>query len=199
MATDLLFSLIGFAFAASVTPGPNNLMLMASGARFGFRRTLPHMLGVSIGFPVMVLAIGLGLGEVFRANPQLRDIMKWLSAAFLLYLAWRIAGAGGLRSSEARARPLTMIEAGLFQWANPKGWAVALSVIPIYASGRASALMETGTIASVFFVVALVTCATWIWFGDAIARLISNPRRARLFNIAMAVLMFASVVPMLFE
>ncbi|MCC6946710.1 MAG: LysE family translocator [Bradyrhizobiaceae bacterium] len=125
--TENLFAFLLFAIAGSITPGPNNMISTASGAAFGFARTLPQMLGVSVGYPVMIVAFGFGLGEVFRQVPWLHEALRYAGSAFLLYLAWRIASAVGVDRAEAK-RPLTLIEAALFQWLNPKAWTPSVVV-----------------------------------------------------------------------
>ena len=136
MNLEFLTALILFCFVSSVTPGPNNLMLMASGANFGFRRSVPHMLGISIGFTLMVALVGLGLMQVFDAIPASYTILKVFSAAYLLWLAWKIANAGRPQGSQTGARPMTFLQAAAFQWVNPKAWTMALSAITLYAPTR---------------------------------------------------------------
>ena len=124
-----MLALSAFAFVTSITPGPNNLMLLASGMNYGFARTVPHMLGISVGFGVMCLAVGFGLHELFTRHPVVYEVMKWAGVAYLLYLAWRIATAGVVSDAKgsARGKPLTLWEAAAFQWINPKAWAMAVS------------------------------------------------------------------------
>ncbi|MEZ5839322.1 MAG: LysE family translocator [Hyphomicrobiales bacterium] len=195
---DILISLIGFSLATFMTPGPNNIMLLSSGARFGFQPTIPHILGVALGFAVMATIVGLGLAQVFVTHPEIHDAVKWVAAAYLLYLAWRISGAGGAHGGDGRGRPLTFLEAALFQWMNPKGWTIALSVIPLYMTRDGDPYFEIARIALVFLFVGLGSASTWAAFGKAISRLVAKPRAARIFNIAMALLLVASIVPILF-
>jgi threonine/homoserine/homoserine lactone efflux protein len=136
MSPEILSALLLFAFATSVTPGPNNLMLMASGANYGFRRTVPHMLGISLGHLFMVVVLGLGLAQVFTTWPVAHAMLKVLSVAYMLYLAWRIATAAPPGEARATGRPFTFLEAAAFQWVNPKAWAMALTAISVYAPGR---------------------------------------------------------------
>lgn len=133
MRQDVLYALILFCFVSGVTPGPNNVMLMSSGVNFGFRRTLPHLLGVVLGFALMVALIGLGLDAIFAHVPQLLPIMRWAGAAYMLWLAWRIANSGPVRDGDARGRPLGFFGAAAFQWINPKAWAIAISALTAYA------------------------------------------------------------------
>ena len=129
MTHELLIALLGFAFVTSVTPGPNNMMLLASGVNFGFRRTVPHMLGISIGHSLMVFLVGLGLAGVFKAWPPALVMLKVASVAYMLWLAWKIAHAGAPGEGTARARPFSFLQAAAFQWVNPKAWAMALGAV----------------------------------------------------------------------
>ena len=134
MSPELLLPLISFAFVSSITPGPNNLMLLASGVHFGFVRTLPHMLGIGIGFTLMTFLVGLGLGEIFKLVPALYTGLKYLGAAYMLYLAWKIANSSPIRESETVGRPMTFLQAALFQWVNPKAWVMAVYAIVTYTA-----------------------------------------------------------------
>jgi threonine/homoserine/homoserine lactone efflux protein len=190
---ELLIPLTLFALAGTITPGPNNVMLTASGASFGFRRTLPHMLGITIGFPVMVVAVGLGLGEVFTRYPQLHLALKYAGAAYLLYLAWRIAQASGPDSGEAGGKPLTFLEAAGFQWVNPKAWMLAVSSIPAFTTVGGNYYAELAVIALVYGAICLPSCAAWCMFGVAIRQLVSSPGAARVVNLVLAATVAASV------
>jgi threonine/homoserine/homoserine lactone efflux protein len=132
MSLDLLVALIGFAFVTSVTPGPNNLMLLASGVNFGFRRTMPHMLGVGFGFMFMILVLGLGLSAVFVAYPVAHDALRVVGGAYMLWLAWKIANAGAVGDGTSSGTPLTFLQAALFQWVNPKAWVMGIAAIASY-------------------------------------------------------------------
>lgn len=191
---ELLIPLITFAIAGTVTPGPNNVMLTASGASFGFRRTLPHMLGITFGFPVMIVAVGLGLGEVFTRYPQLHLGLKYAGAAYLLYLAWRIAQASGPENGEAGGKPLTFLEAAGFQWVNPKAWMLALSTIPAFTTIGGNYYAELAMIAVVYLAICMPSCAVWCAFGMAIRRLVSSPSAARVVNLSLAAAVALSVV-----
>lgn len=194
MSDPLLWALFGFALTTSCTPGPNNAMLTASGANFGFRRAIPHMLGVMLGFPVMVLAIGVGLGAIFTALPWLHAVLKYAGAAYLLYLAWRVANAGRSAGPGA-AKPIGFLEAAGFQWVNPKAWIMAVGALAAYTDPSASAWLEAGRVAFAFLVSGLVSCTMWCGFGVAIGRLLTTERAFRIFNIAMALALVASLIP----
>lgn len=196
MSIELILALCSFAFVSSITPGPNNLMLMASGANFGFRRTVPHMLGVGIGFTVMVLLVGAGLMQVFDRWPVAHDVLKAVSVAYLLWLAWKIARAGEPGQGKSGATPITFLQAAAFQWVNPKAWFMALTAITAYAPDRS--LWAVGMVALVFGAINLPTVSTWTLLGQEIKRVLTNQRRLTLFNWTMAGLLVASLVPVLF-
>ncbi len=191
-----LFSLFAFALVASITPGPNNIMLMASGARFGFVRTVPHISGILVGFPTMIFAIAFGLDRVFKAYPVVHDGLKYVGATYLLYLAYRVARAGGPHDVEAGARPLGFVGAALFQWSNPKAWAVALAVVPLYTTVGGNFAAELAAIVLIFFLIGVFATVGWCSFGTVVARWLSTPRTAAAFNLAMGLLLVASVIPM---
>ncbi|HTW29465.1 MAG TPA: LysE family translocator [Acetobacteraceae bacterium] len=194
-----LIPVAGFAVAMSGTPGPNNAMLAASGASFGFVRTTPHMLGVALGFPLMLLAVALGAGAPLRAWPWLQSGLRWIGIAYLLWLAWHIArlqpdAAGPRRRA---GRPLSFLQAAAFQWVNPKAWvAAAGAIVTFVPPGR---LQPALLLATVFLVVTMVDVALWTAAGAASARVLTTPRALRRFNLTMALLLVASVLPMLLE
>lgn len=196
MSPDLIFAFMAFAFVSSVTPGPNNLMLMASGANFGFRRTIPHMLGISIGFVFMVVLVGIGLMQLFDAWPASYIILKGLSIAYLSWLAWKIAMAGQPGKGEAGARPFSFLQAAAFQWVNPKAWAMALTAITAYAPGRD--LASVTLVAIVFGAVNLPSVSTWTLLGREIRRILNGPKSLTVFNWTMAALLIASLWPVIF-
>jgi threonine/homoserine/homoserine lactone efflux protein len=191
--------LLGFVVVATCTPGPNNFMVLASGANWGLARTMPHILGIAIGFPVMILSVGLGLDAVFKAFPQLYDILKWVAFAYMLYLAWRVANAGRPKLEEEGGRPLGLFGAALFQWVNPKGWALMIGALTLFTTPDGNHLFEVGLIAVLFGLVCIPNGIVWALFGTGIARFLENDRHRRVFNVVMAVLLVASVVPTLFE
>jgi threonine/homoserine/homoserine lactone efflux protein len=191
---DTILAIALFGFVAAATPGPNNVMLTASGSAFGFVRTLPHVTGIVVGFPLMVIAVGLGLGEIFTRYPQVHLILKYLGAAYLLYLAWRIAQAGRPDGGSADARPLTFLEAAAFQWVNPKAWMIALSAIPAFTTVGGDYHAELALIGIVFFVVSIPSAIIWCLFGVGIRRLIRSSQTARIVNLALAAIVALSVI-----
>lgn len=198
MSAQILLALAGYAFVSSITPGPNNMMLMASGANYGFRRTIPHLLGVSLGFALMIALVGVGIMQAFEAWPALADVLRIVSILYLLYLAWRIANAPPPSAKTASgARPMSFVEAALFQWVNPKAWTMALTAIALYAPDRS--LGAIATVALVFTALNLPSVSSWVWLGREMKRVLTNPVRARAFNIGMAALLVASLVPVVLE
>lgn len=193
MTQDILFGLLAFAFVSSITPGPNNLMLLASGANYGFRRSLPHMLGISVGHSVMVLLVGLGLMRLFDAWPPLHAILTVAGIAYLLWLAWKIAHAAPPGTGDARGRPFSFLQAAGFQWVNPKAWQMALTAITLYAPERSVA--GVALVAVVFAMTNLPSISLWTVMGQNLRALLSRPARLRAFNWTMAVLLVASLIP----
>lgn len=195
MTLDTLLALIGFAFVTSVTPGPNNMMLLASGVNFGFRRTLPHMAGVAGGFVVMAFLVGLGLAGLFRSFPASLLVLKAASVVYMLWLAWKIARAGAPGAGEARPRPMSFLQAAAFQWVNPKAWAMALGALAAYLPVPSPA--GSLAVAAVFGAVNLPTVAIWAAAGQGLRHALTRPAALRAFNWTMAVLLTASLWPVL--
>lgn len=193
MTPDLFLALLGFAFVTSVTPGPNNMMLLASGVNFGFRRTLPHILGIGAGCVVMVFLVGVGVAGVFRAWPPALTLLKVVSVGYMLWLAWKIAHAAAPGEGRSRPRPMGFLAAAAFQWVNPKAWAMALGAAAAYMpdpSVGASALL-----ALAFGLVNLPSVSVWAAAGQGLRRWLDDPRRRTVFNWSMAALLVASLYP----
>lgn len=195
MTLDLLTALATFAFVTVMTPGPNNLMLMASGINFGFTRSIPHMLGIGLGFPLMVACVGLGVMQIFDLWPLSYTLLKIGSVAYLVYLAWKIANAAPPRNAETSGKPLTFLQSAAFQWVNPKAWSMALSAITLYATGRD--LASVLWVAGVYVVVSSISTTSWTLLGQQLRRLIQNQTRLRIFNWLMATLLIATLIPVL--
>ena len=197
MGLDVFLALVVFAFVSSVTPGPNNLMLLASGVNFGFRRTVPHMAGIGFGFWLLLMAVGLGLGTMLSAFPALHLALKVAGGAYLLYLAWRIAMSRSLaEKSEGGARPMTFIEAAAFQWVNPKAWVMAVTAMAVYTNPQAPFLSML-LVTAAFAAVNLPSVSVWAGFGMGLRGFLADPVRLKWFNIAMGVLLAATLIPML--
>lgn len=193
---ELLGPLILFAAAMCLTPGPNVVMVTASAANFGFRRAIPHILGITLGFGLMVLAVGLGLAGAFHAEPRLHTLLKYAGAAYLLYLAWRV-GTAAAGEDTGRARPISFIEAVLFQWVNPKGWMTAIGALAAYTTVGGNVVLETAVIAGVLTVACCASVVVWAGFGSGIAGLLGAPGARRAFNWSMAGLLVLSLLPVL--
>lgn len=196
---ELLIAFIVFAAAALFTPGPNNIMLMASGLNYGFRRTLPHVAGVTLGFSFLVAVIGFGLGAVFAAYPVLHTILKYAGAAYLIYLAIVIAMSGPSDAkASAEGKPMTFLGAAMFQWVNVKGWVIAVGAIAAYAAVAVYPL-NIVMLSVLLFLIGLASSMTWVLLGTSLQSLVRSPRAVRIFNIVMAVLLLASLYPVLKE
>ena len=196
---DTFLPLLAFVIVATCTPGPNNFMVMASGANWGLVRTMPHILGITLGFPVMIFAVGFGMEAVFAAVPWLDDVLKWLAFAYLLYLAWRVANAGRPNLVAGAGKPLGLLGAAAFQWVNPKAWAMVLGAMALFTTPGGDHFVEVGLVALLFGLVCVPNCVVWALFGTGIARFLENDRHRRIFNLVMAILLIASVVPAMFE
>ena len=192
---ELLGPLVLFAAAMCLTPGPNVVMVTASAANFGFRRAIPHMLGITLGFGFMVMAAGLGLAGLFHAEPRLHTLLKYAGATYLLYLAWRIARADASSSDSTRAKPISFVEGVLFTWINPKGWVTAVGALAAYTTVGGNVLLETSVIASVLAAACFASVVMWAGFGVAIARILGSPRARMAFNWSMAGLLVLSLIP----
>ncbi|TPL97656.1 LysE family translocator [Mesorhizobium sp. B2-3-10] len=197
MTLDAFLALLLYALVTSVTPGPNNFMLLASGVNFGIVRTIPHMLGISIGFLVLLLAVGFGLGAVLTAFPALHTGLKIAGAVYLLYLAWKIAMSRSLSGKgETDARPMRFIDAAAFQWVNPKAWVMAITAMAVYTNPERP-FLSVILIGVAFTVVNLPSVSVWAGFGTALRGFLADPVRLKWFNIGMGVLLAATLWPML--
>ena len=201
MTLKLLLAFVAFAFVATGTPGPSNVILLASGANFGFRRSVPTLLGFAFGMTVLIASVGVGLGGVFRAYPVLYDVLRWVGAAYLLYLAWGIARsgapktAGGVGSTD---RPLGFLGAAAFQWVNPKAWVTVVGAVTAYVP-QEGYFLNVLVAALVFGLVAVPCVGVWTAFGTAVGRFLGSPGRVRVFNVGMALLLVLSLYPILTE
>jgi len=189
-----LVALALFAFVSTFTPGPNNMMLMASGANVGFRRTIPHMLGVIFGFGLMIFLVGLGLAEVFKTLPRVHDVLRVICGVFLVYIALKIARSRP-KVENASYQPMTFSAAVLFQWVNPKGWTMALSAVSLYNPTASLFGLTLVTLAFVF--VNMPSASIWAYAGKKISRVLKQELHMRLFNWSMALILVGSTLPML--
>lgn len=196
MTPEIFAALVTFAFVTSVTPGPNNVMLLASGVNFGFRRTIPHMVGVALGHALMVFLVGIGLMGLFIGYPPAQLALKLISTVYMLYLAWKIAHAAPPAGASGEGSPLTFFQAAAFQWVNPKAWIISLGAVSIYAPGQ-----EWGAVAWValgFLSVGWITTVIWTGVGLGVRRLLQSPQVLRAFNYTMAGLLVLSLYPVVF-
>jgi threonine/homoserine/homoserine lactone efflux protein len=197
MSPDLLLPLCTFAVVSSITPGPNNTMMLASGVNYGFRRSLPHLFGICGGFSFMVMAIGFGLQQVFEQVPMLQLILKYMGALYLLWLAWKLAHAAPMSADQAAlSKPMGFWGAAAFQWVNPKAWVMILSAMSTYLPPHAG-LADVGLLALVFAVIGIFCVGAWALFGVGMRRFLQDARSVRIFNVAMALLLLASLYPIL--
>ena len=196
MSAATFFALLMFSFVSSITPGPNNIMLFASGVNFGFRRTIPHALGISFGFAVLLTAVGVGLGVVLERFPIVFLLLKIAGGLYMLYLAWRIAASGPVEDAEKSGRPMSFLEAALFQWVNPKAWVMAVVAMATYTQ-EGNYILNVAIVVFAFAFLNLPSVTVWAAFGVALRTFLQNPLRLRIFNYLMAFALVASLWPML--
>lgn len=188
-----------FAVAMGATPGPNNMMVAASGANYGFRRTVPHILGITFGFPAMFVVVAFA-GQAVIADPVVHGVMKWGGVAYLVWLAWSIATAApgdGVRA--ARGRPVSFVKAAAFQWVNPKAWIIVAGALATYTLAGAESAAGSFVLTAIFVVVTLATSVGWTLVGIGAGKALRSPAALRRFNMAMAALLLASLVPIVVD
>jgi threonine/homoserine/homoserine lactone efflux protein len=195
VTTEMLLAATSFACVMSFTPGPNNILLAASGVNFGFARSIPHILGVKFGFVALVAACGLGLGLLFTTYPAAQTALKVVGAAYMLWLAWKVAHAGGANGAATDTRPISFLQAAAFQWVNPKGVVAAVGAVALFVRPD-SARTDFLLLLFIFGLCTILSATTWTAFGATLSSFLRNPRHARAFNITMAVLLVASILPM---
>jgi len=195
MNIEILTALAAFAFVSSITPGPNNLMLMSSGANFGFKLTIPHMLGVSLGFVFMVCLVGAGLIQIFDIYPISYQILKGFSVLYLIYLSYKIATSKPIQDQQTNnTKPFSFLQAAIFQWVNPKAWTMALTAISVYSpSKNMESILLVGV---VFGAINLPSVGVWTVLGQQLKKFLTSDTKLRMFNITMALLLIASLYPM---
>lgn len=188
-----------FAISTSITPGPNNIMVMTSGVNFGVKKTLPLLSGICVGFSVMLMVVGLGFGQIFMLFPSLHFIIKCVGVLYLLYLAWLIARTAAGEMEHKAQRPMTFINGALFQWVNAKAWVVATGAIAAFTTVGEGYVVQNVTIALVFLVAAFPCVGSWLICGTALKRVFTQGKARQVFNYAMAGLLVLSVVPVIVE
>lgn len=199
MSHSLLVAFLMFAVVMFFTPGPNNIMLLSSGLTYGFRRTIPHIAGITVGFAFMVAAVGFGLGAIFIAYPVLQTILRYVGAAYLVYLAWQIGMAEpSAPEQDARGRPMTFWGAAMFQWVNAKGWVMVIGTITAYAAIASfpwNILIQT----AISLAMGAASTVVWALFGTALRPILTSSRAVRTFNVVMALLLLASLYPVFMD
>jgi len=196
---EIYLALILFAFSAAITPGPNNVMLMSSGLNYGVRKSLPHLFGICLGFPIMVLLVGVGLGNLFERFPITHTLIQIFGILYLLYLAWMIATTKTHEIHGKNSTPFSFWQAALFQWVNPKAWIMATGAIATYTSLSTNIYQQIGIIALIFLITAFPSAATWLFFGAHLKRFLQSPAHQKIFNMVMALLLVGSISPVLFN
>ena len=196
MSLTVFSALLLFSFVSSITPGPNNVMLFASGVNFGMRRTIPHAVGISVGFACLLLAVGLGLGAVLQLYPPLFTVIKVAGGLYMLWLAWRISQSGPVEIRDSHAQPLTLLQASLFQWVNPKAWVMAMVAMSTYTN-EGNYLFNVAIVTFVFCVVNFPSVTIWAGFGTIMRKFLQDPVKLKFFNYLMAALLVISLWPML--
>ncbi|NMP15621.1 MULTISPECIES: LysE family translocator [unclassified Thalassotalea] len=196
---EFFLPILIFAFSSTITPGPNNIMIMTSGLNFGIRRSLAHLFGICLGFPSMVVLVGLGFGVIFEHFPMLHMAIKVIGIMYLLYLAYLIANAGTQQQGETKSQPLTFIQAVLFQWVNPKAWVMATGAIAAFTQLDGHLFSQVLLVALGFFLVAFPCVGSWLYFGVLMNKIINNPKSVRYFNLTMALLLVVSILPVVAE
>lgn len=197
MSLEIFAALVLFAFATSITPGPNNTMLLASGVNFGFVRTIPHMLGIGAGFFSLLIAVGLGLGALITEFPVVHLLLKIIGGGYLLWIAWKIGTSRTLgETRQTGLHPFSFLQAAAFQWVNPKAWFMAITAMSAYADPQ-RALHSILLVGVVFAVINVPCVSTWAGFGSVLRGWLSDPVRLKWFNITMAVLLVISIWPLL--
>ncbi|WP_105382235.1 LysE family translocator [Neorhizobium alkalisoli] len=196
MPLETFLALVLFAFTTSITPGPNNMMLFASGVNFGFARTIPHMLGIGVGFLSLLIAVGFGLGALLQTVPVVYTALKFAGGLYLLWIAWKIGTSRSLSDGKTGARPMTFFGAAAFQWVNPKAWVMAVTAMATYTNPDYY-FPTVLLVGLAFAAVNVPSVSTWAGFGSALREWLSVPVRLKWFNITMAVLLVASLWPML--
>ncbi|MEX0962823.1 MAG: LysE family translocator [Pseudohongiellaceae bacterium] len=192
-------AIIAFAITTCVTPGPNNAMIMASGLNYGIRRSMPHYAGIILGFPLMVLAVGLGIAQLFDIYPVMHLVLKLVGAAYLSYLAYKIASAPVSESAVSKGKPFTFVQAAAFQWVNPKAWVLAVGATVTYTTLGDGYVLQVLTIGLIFMLFGAPCILLWLWGGASLKALMKTPVYVRIFNISMALLLMGSLVPVFID
>ena len=194
-----VLSIVSFTLATVLTPGPNNIMMLSSGLNFGYKRTLPHMMGVAFGFAFMVVCVGMGINIIFEAYPFVYDIMKVVGFIYILWMAWQIANSSVDIKEDKNNKPFTFIQIVLFQWINPKAWIMAITAISSFTVPSQDMFTQVLVIAFIYLLSGFISTNTWTLGGVFLKKLLKNKKAVKIFNISMALLLVASIVPVIFE
>jgi len=195
----LILTSIPFLFSMGITPGPNNILVASSGVNFGFRATVPHILGITLGYPLMLLVVGLGLAKIFIAIPMTHLVLKYISIVYLLYLAWRIATASSVSEDRRAAKPMTLLQGVAFQWVNVKGWVAALGAVTTYTVVNSTLPLQIAALSAISLVITVICVSTWTLFGAFLRRFLHTEERRRWFNYSMAGLLVLSILMVFWE
>ncbi len=195
----MLISIATFALTATITPGPNNVLLLSSGLTFGYKRTLPHVFGVFLGFGLMVLLVGLGIGIIFEKFPIVLKILKVIGILYLFWMAYKIGSSKGHMKIKEKHKPFTFIQAALFQWVNPKGWIMSMTAMSIFVTSKENSISQVVIIAFLFLLSGAISCNVWAMGGVALKRFIKEESHVRKFNLIMAILLVVSILPVIIE
>lgn len=196
---DVFFAVLFFAFSTTITPGPNNIMMLSSGVNYGVKASLPHFFGICLGFPLMVLLVGLGFGVVFERFPQLHIWIKVIGVLYLLWLAWKIGSATPSSIEGSNAKAFSFLQAALFQWVNGKAWIMASGAVAAFTTVSGDAWWDVTQITAAFLLVSFPCVGLWLIFGAMLRTLLNQPLYQRIFNWAMALLLVLSVLPVFDE
>lgn len=192
---EYVFTIILFAISSTISPGPNSVLIVTSGANFGIKKSIPLLLGICIGFSIMLVMVSVGFGHLFEAIPWLHLVIKTLGILYLLYLAWIIAKSSGMATKGSDEKPMGFLKGAGFQWINGKAWVVATSAVGAYTSLGSDYFVQSMTIALTFLVVSLPSMGIWLVFGSILKSVLSKPNYRQVFNYAMALLLILSIVP----
>lgn len=197
----MIISIATFTISTVTTPGPNNIMLLSSGLTFGYKKTIPHMSGIIVGFPFMVVLVGLGMGVIFEKFPIILSVLKIVGILYLFWMAYKIANNTSSYEVEEgkKSEPFTFFQAAIFQWVNPKAWIMAITAISIFVTANESSYLQVFTIAFIYFLSSIISTNSWAFGGVVLKKFIKNESSVKKLNIIMAVLLVASVLPIIFE
>ncbi len=198
-SSTMLLSIASFTLAGTMTPGPNNIMMLSSGLTYGYRKTLPHMMGVMLGFSLMVVCVGLGIGAVFELFPMIFTVLKVVGVAYLFWMAYKIASSKGDIETSKSSKPFTFLQALTFQWINPKAWVMAITSTLSFVTNPQRSLEQVLVIAFIYMLSGFISTNSWTLGGVYLKKFIKNTLHVRIFNITMAILIVLSVLPVIFE